>query len=378
MPGPFLKLKNDYVIASPFVVRGQLHALKSRTARALCVLVLTLVNANLVGTMPLSEYRARIGKAVIALDSLQAQDEGTSAKSRNERIASTLKEVRKVVPAEETVEWNGKSVRVDNKWLDDAFARYEQMSPYDNNGRRRFLSRITERLQALSDRLAEMDGQGSAEPSKDEEKARLASILRRDEYQTEADQESAVSRLWTRFKKWLSSLFPKSEPVKANESASRAASGIAQLLIVALALAVIAFALWKLWPRLMRRDRKARKREKREARVVLGERLAADETAADILAEAESLARNGEIRAAIRKGYIALLCELGDRKVISLAQHKTNHDYLRAVQEIKPLYSAMRPLTTSFENHWYGYLPASEDDWSDFRAQYQKAVMGDK
>lgn len=374
MPGLSLKLKNDCGQEPEARALGHRRASFKCAVRTMCLLALIFVGANLIGATPLPEYRERISKAVIALDSLQGQDEGTSAQARERRIAATLKEVRKIVPAEEAVEWNGKSVRVDNKWLGEALTKYEQMSPYDTVGRRQFLARITERLQALSDRMAEMDGQGSTEPSKDEEKARMASILRRDEYKSEADQESAVSRLWTRIRKWLSSLFPKSEPVKENEQAARTASGIAQLLVVVLALAVIGFAVWKLWPRLFRRDRKARKREKGGARVILGERLEADESSADLLAEAESLALRGEIRAAIRKGYIALLCELGDRKVISLAQHKTNHDYLRAVQEIKPLYSAMRPLTASFENHWYGYLPASENDWSDFRAQYQKAV----
>jgi type II secretory pathway pseudopilin PulG len=344
-----------------------------------CTLLLLLLSANIAGAIPLAAYRERIKSAVTALDSLQTQDEGASARARNDRTVSTINEVRKIVPAEETVEWNGTSLRVDNRWLDEALTKYEQIPPYNTVERRQFLAHITERLQALSDRLAEISVPGSsAQPSKDEEKARLASILQREEYRADADKESALSRLWDRFTKWLRSLFPKSEPVKANEQTSRAASGIAQIVILGLALAVIAFALWKLLPRFLRRERKARKSKKREARVVLGEKLEADQTASDLLAEAEALARQGEIRAAIRKGYIALLCELGDRKVISLAQHRTNRDYLRAVQDRRLLYTAMQPLTISFENHWYGYVPASETDWNDFRAHYQKAVTSEK
>ena len=84
------------------------------------------------------------------------------------------------------------------------------------------------------------------------------------------------------------------------------------------------------------------------------------------------------IRAAIRKAYIALLCELGDRKVISLAQHKTNRDYLSALRGRTRLHSTMRGLTNSFEQHWYGFVPAGENDWSDFRNGYQQAVMSEK
>jgi hypothetical protein len=126
-------------------------------------------------------------------------------------------------------------------------------------------------------------------------------------------------------------------------------------------------------PRFLRR-RKSKKRTKREARIVLGERLEPDQSAGDLLAQAEALARAGDLRAAIRKAYIALLCELGDRKIIRLAQHKTNRDYLRAMRGITPLHDEMRKLTHSFEHHWYGFVPATETEWSAFRSGYQRAV----
>ena len=84
----------------------------------------------------------------------------------------------------------------------------------------------------------------------------------------------------------------------------------------------------------------------------------------------------GDLRAAIRKGYIALLVELGDRKIISLAQHKTNRDYLRSVREIESLHGNMVKLTSSFEQHWYGLAQAREDDWLAFRARYREALRG--
>jgi hypothetical protein len=114
----------------------------------------------------------------------------------------------------------------------------------------------------------------------------------------------------------------------------------------------------------------------RGPRVVLGERLEADRTAADLLDEAEGLARAGELRGAIRKAYVALLCELGDRGVVRLAQHKTNRDYLDAVRRAAPprLYTEMLPLTGAFELHWYGLRPASADDWQSFRARCREVV----
>jgi hypothetical protein len=107
---------------------------------------------------------------------------------------------------------------------------------------------------------------------------------------------------------------------------------------------------------------------------VLGELLEPDQTAADLLAQAEALAKQGDLRAAIRKAYIALLCELGDRKIISLGQSKTNRDYLHAVRDKASLYASMRKLTNTFELHWYGFAPAAEADWTEFKKGYRLII----
>jgi len=127
--------------------------------------------------------------------------------------------------------------------------------------------------------------------------------------------------------------------------------------------------------RRFRRTRRKRAPKKRGARIVLGEQLKPEDTATDLLSEAEALARRGELRAAIRKAYIALLVELGDRKVITLEQHKTNRDYLNAVRSSPVLHSTMRGLTDSFELHWYGYAEATENDWNNFRSRYKQALQ---
>jgi hypothetical protein len=177
--------------------------------------------------------------------------------------------------------------------------------------------------------------------------------------------------MWARFVEWLNSLFPRSSGMEPGSMSW--ASFFAMIFIFALAAGVLGYAIYKLTPLFQRRRAKL-KLEKREARIVLGERLAPDETAADLLSEAEALARKGELRAAIRKAYIALLCELGERKILTLAQHKTNHDYLRAVREKRPLLDEMQKLTNSFENHWYGFRQATADDWTAFRSGYEKVT----
>jgi hypothetical protein len=149
---------------------------------------------------------------------------------------------------------------------------------------------------------------------------------------------------------------------------------VSQIVVVLLSVVVLAFVL-KAFVGKLGRNRRAQKKEKPRSRVVLGERLEPEQSASDLLTEAETLARNGEIRTAIRKAYIALLVELGERKILSLAQHKTNRDYLRSLKERELLYSKMTGLTDSFERHWYGRAQASEKDWLEFRARYREALQ---
>jgi hypothetical protein len=80
------------------------------------------------------------------------------------------------------------------------------------------------------------------------------------------------------------------------------------------------------------------------------------------------------LRGAIRKGYIAFLCELSDRKIIGLSQHKTNRDYLRDVRKKDDLYENMSGLTNNYERHWYGFDAAEEKDWEEFKVRYKQAV----
>lgn len=343
-----------------------------RTARLLSASLFLLLFANILIAMPLATYRERVRRVTYALDALSSSDEDATEKTRAARITATLRDVREALPSTTLVELGATSVRVDNTWLGEALRDYEKLSPSDPK-RAGALLHIEERLHAISERLNEIEGRNGDEArNKEAEKARLAAILRRDEYGKKVTQQSALAHLWERFLRWLDNLLPASKPLQPG--AASALSRVAEVFVITLALAVIIFVAWKLAPRFLR-NRKGVKREKRKARVVLGEHLAPDQTSADLLIEAEALARAGDIRAAIRKGYIALLCELGDRKILRLAQSRTNRDYLRAVQDRSALYQLMRPLTDSFESHWYGFAPATENDWIAFRSGYKKVVM---
>ena len=78
---------------------------------------------------------------------------------------------------------------------------------------------------------------------------------------------------------------------------------------------------------------------------------------ADALAQAEAA---GNLRLAVRLGYLQLLKQLTDRDLIDWQPDKTNQAYLRELATSRP---AARPdfaeLTRQFEYAWYGELPVS-------------------
>jgi uncharacterized protein DUF4129 len=339
-------------------------------AVATLVFVASLVTT--VQAVTLADYRTRLAQAASVIQHLETPDNYTDDSSQtNELVDNSLARLRQLLPETESVTFNDQTIEVDNKWFHKALAEYEkkgQRGEHDAD----LIRGTREELRALIQRLDEMKS-GAQADDKDANKARLAEILRRPEYDKTAVQESAIERLWNQFIRWLSNLFPKVKPIQPG--AARSLSSIAQVIVIGFSVLLIAFLIWKFLPRYLSSRRSKKKARQREPRIVLGERLEPDQTAADLLEQAEALARAGDLRGAIRKAYIALLCELGDRKVISLAQHKTNRDYLMSVRTRGSLYEPMRKLTFSFERHWYGFVPPAPSDWDEFRVGCRKAVV---
>jgi hypothetical protein len=341
----------------------------------------------------LAQYRGQVRDAVAPLEELAAFCELLSRSEKPEvwskegfdpdvalefpkRESVALGKVRDLLPRKERVEWDGRVVEVNNAWLHAALDDFERVG--DNDKRAMALRGAAGRLRALEARLAELDDSVPALTDKDAERGRLNAILRDPEFnrQTRQQQGGALQRLVDQFFQWMRdifrSLFGSVGSIKPGTSPF--ATRLAQIIVLALCLAALAYVARRLW---LRRGRElGTLKLKRGPRVILGERLEADKTAADLLDDAERLARAGDLRGAIRKAYVALLCELGDRGVIRLAQHKTNRDYLNAVRKSATprLYTEMLPLTFDFELHWYGLQEASDADWDSFKTRCRQAI----
>lgn len=323
----------------------------------------------------LAEYKENVKESRNLTLQLLYPDEETldSYGDYNEFEKNALEAIRKKLPPQEKIEWKSSSIETDNRWLDDKLKTYEN-EPEDSDKREEILNEVSERLDAIWKKIAELENPSASERTKDEDKQKLAEILKREEYKKPDEKDKSLfRRIYETVMEWLAALFPKPNIQPGQMSGF---GGIAKLFVYglfALILVAIGYVIYKFAPMFVRKYRTREKKEKTD-RVILGERLSADQNASDLFNEAEKLAREGNLRGAIRKGYIALLCELSDRKIIGLSQHKTNRDYLHDVRGKSELYQNMNGLTLNFERHWYGFDSADEQDWEEFKNGYKKAV----
>ena len=276
------------------------------------------------------------------------------------------------LPATETIEWPGGSIVTENGWLGRKLEAFSNET--DRSKRGAILSEVSERLLAISESTGELQNAVAGDRSKDQDKQKLAEILLREEYQKPKVKEESLFAKWLReFLEWLARVFPRPESAPSVSSGFGSVQFWLQVLIFALIIGLVGFLIYKLAPALFGKFA-AKATKSKQDRVILGERIGADASASDLFTEAEQLARDGNLRAAIRKSYIALLCDLSDRKIVRLARHKTNRDYLRDVRKNDGLYENVAGLTRNFETNWYGLRVANHGDWEDFRDLYKRTI----
>ncbi|MGI8639760.1 MAG: hypothetical protein ACR2MG_07375, partial [Pyrinomonadaceae bacterium] len=189
-----------------------------------------------------------------------------------------LAEIRKSLPKTEKVEWQGATIETDNLWLNDKLDKLEKEAE-DSPKREAILTEIYERLDAIELKLKELEKPSATNRTKDEDKQKLAEILRREEYQKPAvKQESLFQKIFRKIKQWFSDFFPRPNLPETSGGGFQSFSFILQMLLYAVILGLIGFLIYRFAPFFANRFRQRVKKEKKD-RVILGERLSADETA---------------------------------------------------------------------------------------------------
>ena len=333
--------------------------------RILSISLVIVIAATTAAAADLADYKKRVGLARSGIQDLLSEVAAEEAGEGPERPNEAYSAVRWTLPVEETVTTPTGELKTNNLWFSNGLKAAEDEA--DLTKRAEILNHIDGRLAAIAVEIEALQNAEAAARSKDEEKRKLSEILSRPEYQKPAPKEPEENLLskWIReFLKWLEPYLPRF----GSGTALDLSGGVTavQYLLIGLIVIFIGFLAYKLAPILAARFRRKSETEI-ESRVILGETIHEDVSSHDLFSDAERLAREGDLRGAIRKGYVALLCELSDRKLIGLARHKTNRDYLRDVSSRREIHQDMVGLTGSFERHWYGSREAKAEDWEDFR-----------
>ena len=343
-------------------------SIKDFAPPVLMILVVVFLCADSVRALPLAQYRQNVHQATAEIYALQSAEEQSRSISQSFAVVQTI---RKLLPVRQKIEiGNNADFETDNSWLETSLKNYEKTLPAAPE-RALILRSAADRLSAIEDRLKELETAQTVANAQNADKQKLDEILQRPEFQKPKEDKSILQQLADALDEWLSALFRRSPPAEIDQPQVDLSpvGAILNYVVIALAVAIIGFVAWRFLLPLVGNRSGRKKAGKKEPRIILGEQLAADATADDLLSQADRLAASGELRAAIRKGYISALCDLSDRKVLGLARHKTNRDYLRDVKKRDEIYQPMTGMTGIFERHWYGDVPPEKEDWQTFRGQ---------
>ena len=298
---------------------------------------------------PWVDYRERVARASRMVAGLNTEE---------------LDRIRALLPPAEEVKFGDAVVRVDNQWLHESLGALKP-----DAARPAELARIAARLDALGRRLDEVAAGGSG---RGDEGERLAQILARPEYRTQAGQESFIQKWVGKAADALLRLLLRLFTLGGLSARAPGATTLNLLRLLVAIAAGVALAAGGAW--LARRLRRAPPTRAGAAREVLGEQIEGHLTPDDLLAQAAELARGGDARRAIRRAYLALLYELERRGRLRLHRAKTNRDYLDALRRWPDLYPPAEALTAAYERVWYGRREATGEDYANFVDRYRQVT----
>src|SRR5258707_609662 len=156
----------------------------------LSFIVLFLLSGS-IQAIPLADYHKNLQQAITARDTWLKKNEGEIPADSQKRVIKPSTAVRAALPKSQVVQSGVDICNVDNSWL---HAQLEEFEKAADSERPAIVAYTLERLQAIEERVAEMDKPGLPSASKTEASERLAAILRRSEYAQQSRQGSAIAR----------------------------------------------------------------------------------------------------------------------------------------------------------------------------------------
>ncbi|MDP9315161.1 MAG: DUF4129 domain-containing protein [Chloroflexota bacterium] len=298
---------------------------------------------------------ARAQAATVPLEQYeQLVREAYAAATRSDRIG--LDEVAaQLINIRDVNLVDGVSVPADNAWLGEALA--QEPPPY------RF---IAARLGAI------LDAAGQTRAGHDPDALqKLTDVFSKPPFKSR-EVPSAWTQFWRAVGQAISDFFDwlfRSLPSGGNAgpAAPRPAgfSGLSPLgwvlltLGLLLVLGIVVYAIRGVRQSVVR-DAKARAEAALEDENI---------TAGEALDRAQSQARSGDYRTAVRYLYLSSLLWLDERKLLRYDRSLTNREYLQRANTDPALHERLAPVVGTFERVWYGRRELAEADFLAYEEQ---------
>jgi hypothetical protein len=177
---------------------------------------------------------------------------------------------------------------------------------------------------------------------------------------------------------WLKDIFQKSNRTEKSPDTGWMDSARDFLVVLIIILAcLLALSLYKMW-----------KKRKGPAHTIMSKAItpepdpADDDVKADALpverwlALAQELREKGSLRLALRALYLAILAQLAEQEIITLAKHKSNGDYEgelhRRAHGHKDLQALFSKTVAFFDRAWYGMHPVTREHLDNFTLNQER------
>jgi hypothetical protein len=267
------------------------------------------------------------------------------------RHPATIHELRQSLPRTWTVAVDDNTVNVSTAWLASDLKKLDE-NPKDSS----HLSQLVEvRLTAMRKAAAAL-GSESSPANLDAARNRLDKILSEREF-GDAQGPSQWDMLKARIARWISQKIYKI--LSRLHVGAKAGDALAWIIV---GLAFVALCYWA-WTTLS-----APTPEPETSAEVAAPSDDPRQWARDALAAAD----RGDYREAVHCAYWAAVVHLETLGVLKRDRARTPRESLRLLDPHPNEQNLLREFTRRFELIWYGYRPASANDWSEARSHLEK------
>jgi uncharacterized protein DUF4129 len=261
-----------------------------------------------------------------------------------------LPAVQKSLPSTWRVKTKQESYEVSTKEISDALREIGR----DPEKNKKVAAELESRLNTLQQAADELGSSETKSAKRAEEK--LQHILGRSEFQ-EAAGPSAMDRLRAQINRWI---FEHLLRLLSRLHISRRTGNYFSWGVIVLAIVAVFYVLYR-W--LSQSTGEVKFKAETEPMT------------SDVrhwLQEALKAAERGDYREAIHCGYWASVARLEEMRVLPRDRARTPRESLRLLEHNPREQGVLQTVTRSFEPIWYGYRPASHEEWAATKEQLEK------